>query len=205
MTRGWRAVRRAVLRRRRLLAALCAGVAVLAGVSAVSAPSPPVVDVVVAARDLAAGTRLAASDLTTASYAPGTAPARLAADATGRVLASPLTAGEPVTDVRLVGPLLTEGEPDLVAVPVRLPDSGMVALLEVGDHIDLVASGPQDGGAGRIADDVRVLAIPSVEVDPPGGSTMPGRLVVVGAAVEEVDAISGAAVRSFVTYTWSSR
>ena len=194
-----------MLRRRRVLAALCAGVAVLAGVSAVTAPPAPTVDVVVAARDLPAGARLTADDLTTASYVPSAAPAGLVPDAAGRLLASPLTTGEPVTEVRLVGPLLTEGEPDLVAVPVRLPDSGMVGLLEVGDQIDLVAVDPQDGGAGQVAGDVRVLAIPSVEVDPPGGSTMPGRLVVVGAAADEVDAISGAAVTSFVTYAWSSR
>jgi Flp pilus assembly protein CpaB len=50
-------------RTRRPLAALCAGLAVLLAVERLRPPDPPVVEVVVAARDLALGTELRAADL----------------------------------------------------------------------------------------------------------------------------------------------
>lgn len=200
-----RSVRRAVLRRRRLLAALLTAVAVAAGLQAVAAPPPPSESVLVAARDLPAGVVIAAADLQPVAFAPGSAPDGVAADAVGQVLAAPLRRGEPVTDVRLVGPALTEGTPGVTAVPVRLPDAGMVALLDVGDRIDLVAADPQAGGAEVVAYDVPVLAIPGAAADSPGDSSLPGRLVVVGAEPTEVGAIADAAVRAFVTYTWASR
>jgi hypothetical protein len=199
-----RPVRRAVLRRRRLIAALLTAVAVAAGVQAVAGPAPPTVPVLVAARDLPAGAELAAADLETVRFAPGSAPAGVARDPVGQVLAAPLRRGEAVTDVRLVGPELTEGQPGLVGVPVRLPDPGMVALLDVGDRIDLVATDPQAGGASVVAADVPVLAIPAAD-DQAGASGLPGRLVVVGAEAGQVGPLAEATVRAFVTFTWPGR
>jgi Flp pilus assembly protein CpaB len=190
-----------VLRRRRPLAALLTAVAVAAGVHAAAGPAPASVPVVVAARDLPAGASLSGSDLRTVRFAPGSAPEGIVADPVGQVLAGPLRAGEPVTDVRLVGPGLTSGRPDLVAVPVRLPDPGMVALLHVGDRIDLVATDPQQGGARVVAGGVPVLAIPAAD-DAATASGLPGRLVVVGATADQVGPLADATVRSFVTYTW---
>jgi Flp pilus assembly protein CpaB len=199
-----RPVRRAVLRRRRLIAALLTGIAVAAGVHAAAGPAPATVPVQVAARDLPAGARIGAADLETVRFAPGSAPEAAADDPVGEVLAAPLRSGEPVTDVRLVGPELTAGRPDLVAVPVRLPDPGMVALLDVGDRIDLLATDPQAGGATAVATDVPVLAIPGAD-DQTSASGLPGRLVVVGAEATEVNALAEAVVRSVVTYTWRDR
>ena len=196
-----RPVRRAVLRRRRLIAALLAGTGVAAGIHAATGPAPPTVPVLVAARDLPAGAELAADDLATVRFAPGSEPAGTADDPEGQVLAAPLRAGEPVTDVRLVGPDLTAGLPGRAAVPVRLPDPGMVALLDVGDHIDLLATDPQNGGATVVAADVPVLAVPGL-ADTTTASGLPGRLIVVGAEAGEVDAIADAAVRQVMTYTW---
>jgi Flp pilus assembly protein CpaB len=202
LTDRLRPVRRAVLRRRRPIAALLAGLAVAATVHAVAAPEPPSVPVLVAARDLPAGAELASEDLVTVRFAPGSAPEQVARDPVGQVLAAPLRRGEPVTDVRLVGPELTAGEPGLTAVPVRLPDPGMVALLDVGDRIDLVASDPQAGGADVVAADVPVLAIPAAD-DQTGAAGLPGRLVVVGAETSQVTPLAEASVRSFVTFTWA--
>ncbi|MFA6575455.1 MAG: pilus assembly protein CpaB, partial [Nocardioides sp.] len=132
-------------------------------------------------------------------------PDDLAADAVGRTLAAPLRRGEPVTAVRLVGPLLTDGSPGLVATPVRLPDGGMVALLEVGDRVDLLAADPRAGDAEVVAAGLPVLAIPDeAESEGVTASGLPGRLVVVGAQPDEVPRIASAAVRAFVTFTWSS-
>src|SRR6476661_8890051 len=104
-----RSVRRAVLTRRRLLAGVLAAVAVASGVRAATAEAPPAVAVLVAAHDLPAGTVLGPDDLARAAYSPGSVPDGLASAPAGRTLAAPLRAGEPVTDVRLVGPALTDG------------------------------------------------------------------------------------------------
>lgn len=192
-----RPVRRAVLARRRLLAALLTAVAVAAGLHAATAPPPAQVPVRVASRDLPAGAVLGAGDLRTVGFAPGSVPDGLAVDAAGRTLAAPLRAGEPVTDLRLVGPALTDGYPGRTAVPVRLPDGGMVDLLRVGDRVDLISADPQGGGAEVVATGVPVLAIPAAS--DAGSSGLTGRLVVVGADPADVARIADAAVRTFVT------
>ena len=159
--RRWRTLRRHVLARRRPLAAACAAVAVLVGLRVGAGPPPPTVAVPVAARDLSAGSVVGSADLTTAAFAPGTEPSGLADDPVGRVLAAPVGAGEPVTDVRLVGAGLAEAHADLIVVPVRLPDAGVVALLRLGDRIDLLAADPGSGEATPVADDVLVLVVPA--------------------------------------------
>lgn len=197
-----RPLRRAVLARRRLLAALLTAAAVAAGLHAATAAPPAEVPVLVAARDLDSGSVLTAADVRTVGFAPGSAPTGAVPDPVGRTLAAPLRAGEPVTDVRLVGPALTDGYPGLVAVPVRLPDAGMAGLLEVGDRIDLVAADPQRPTAAVVATDLPVLALPD---GPPetGATGLSGRLVVVGASPAEVTRIADAAVRAFVTIAFA--
>src|SRR6478735_5182887 len=197
-----RAVRRAVLARRRLLAALLTAVAVAAGLHAASAEPPPEVAVLVAARDLPAGAVVGAHDVRRVGFAPGSVPAGLARDPAGRTLAAPMRAGEPLTDVRLVGPALTDGYPGLVAVPVRLPDAGMAGLLRVGDRIDLVSADPQGRSAETVAADVPVLALPDTPTEV-GAAGLSGRLVVVGAQPSEVSQIADASVRTFVTIAFA--
>jgi Flp pilus assembly protein CpaB len=197
-----RRVRRAVLARRRLLAAALTAIAVAAGLRASAEPPAASVPVRVARHDLPAGAVLSDRDLRVADFSPGTPPADLADSPVGRTLAAPLRAGEAVTDVRLVGPALTDGYPGLAAVPVRLPDAGMVDLLRVGDRIDLVSADPQGGGASVVASDVPVLALPagSPRVTATGLS---GSLVVVGAPPDEVADIADASVRTFLTLAFS--
>src|SRR4051812_31367650 len=171
-----RPVRRAVLARRRLLAALLTAVAVATGLHAATATPPAEVPVVVAARDLPSGTVLGDEDLRTVGFRPGSVPAGVAAAPAGRTLAAPLRAGEPVTDVRLVGPSLIEGYPGLAAVPVRLPDAAMADLLAVGDRVDLVSADPQRSGATVVASGVPVLALPAGDGEV-GAAGLTGRLV----------------------------
>ncbi|WP_182525766.1 SAF domain-containing protein [Nocardioides dongkuii] len=197
-----RAVRRAVLARRRLLAAVLTAVAVAAGLQAATAPPPATRSVTVAARDLPAGSVIGAGDLTTSAFAPGSVPADLVAEPVGGVLAAPLRRGEPVTDVRLVGPALTAGRPDLVALPVRLPDAAMAGLLRAGDVVDLVAADPQGGKPALVASGVPVLALPDAATGP-GTDGLSGRLVVVGARPADVPGIADAAIRLYLTYSFA--
>ena len=191
-----------MLRRRRPLATVLAGIAVATGIHAAAAPPPPRVPLLVAARDLPAGIVLAADDLSEVAFPPDSVPDDVAAAPVGRVLAAPLRRGEAVTDVRLVGPGLAEGHPDVTALPVRLPDAAMVDLLRVGDRVDLLATDPQGGGASVVATDVPVLAIPRASPDGEGAG-LAGRLVVVGADEEEVTRIADAAVRYFLTFAFA--
>lgn len=200
------AVRRAVLRRRRLLSALFAAAAVLAGVRAVS-PAPPATEsVLTAAHDLPSGTVLDPDDLVTRQLPAGSAPDGLASgsDAVGRTVAAPLRRGEPVTDVRLVGPSLLEGYPGLVAVPVRIPDAGAAALLEVGDRVDLLATDPTGTEpAAVIAAAAQVIALPAPDEASNGIGAVTGRLIVVATTGTVAGELAAQAVRGFLSLALS--
>ena len=192
-----RTVRRAVLRRRRLLSALCVGGAVLLGLQAAAPAPPPTVLVLTAARDLPAGTVLRGADVAPVRFRPDSAPdgrpGRTAV--VGRTLAAPLRRGEPVTDVRLVGPSLLRGYPGLVAVPARVPDPGTVALLRVGDRVDLMVT-ETDGTSSRLlAGGVPVLALPADADVTAAPAVASGRLVVFGTSPALAGAVTAAAVR----------
>ena len=190
--------RRRVLAHRRLIAFVCAAAAVLLGVQATRPPPPPSDIVLVAARDLPSGTVLGADDLTEAAYAAGTAPTSLDPRPFGRTLAAPLRRGEPVTDLRLVSPALTDGYPGLAAYPVRIPDAGAVGLLRVGDRIDVLATDPESGEATTVLVDAPVLALPS----PDSGAAaegLAGRLVVLGVPESTLTRIGAASVTQFLS------
>jgi hypothetical protein len=156
----------------------------------------------VAARDLGAGVVLRAGDLTTARFAPGTVPAGHIRDPVGRQLAGPLRRGQPVTDAALLGPALVRDRPDMVAVPVRLPDTAMAELLRVGDEVDVVAADPQGGPASTVAREALVLALPPPPADA-AADGLPGRLVVLGLRDADVTTVSSASVTRFLTVAWS--
>lgn len=191
-----------VLSRRRLLAAVLTVVAVLAGFRAVAAPPPPTVTVTVAGRDLPAGTFLRPQDLTTAKFAQGTPPDGLAKAPVGRMLAAAVRRGEPITDARLLGPRLDDGHPGLVAMPVRLPDGAMAALLRAGDSIDLLAADPQGGAPLEVADAALVLAVPRGSEDT-AADGLPGRLVVLGVPQADVAGVAQASVTRFLAFSYS--
>ncbi len=202
VTRRRRALRRAVLARRRPLAALLAAVAVLVALQELRPTAPPTERVPTAARDLPAGSVLGHDDVRIVDYAEGTAPAGLARDPVGRTLAAPLRAGEPVTDVRLVGPSLVAAYPGSAVMPVRLPDAAMAALLRVGDEIDLLTADPQGAAAGRVvASDLTVVALPDSTAADDG--VLPGRLVVVAAPQSSIEEVAQAAVTGFLTFAFS--
>lgn len=203
-------IRRGVLSHRRLLAALLMGTAVLAGLRAVAPPAPPTVAVLVAAEDLPAGRVLTSDDLLEVPWAEGTEPSGAVEDPVGDTLASPVRRGEPLTDVRLVGPGLLRAGADEVALPVRIPDAQSVGLLEVGDRIDLVAGDPasHEPVGTTVARGVLVLALPSggsagSAATGPIGPAGSGRLVVVALTPEVAESVVGHAARGLLAVALS--
>ncbi|WP_326645022.1 RcpC/CpaB family pilus assembly protein [Streptosporangium sp. NBC_01755] len=161
-----RALRRLLGRRHRLLSALVAALAMGCAVLALR-PDTASVIVLTAARDLPGGV-LKGTDLTPAALRPGTVPdgaLRPGTPFAGKILAGPARRGEPLTDVRLLGPgLLAAHAPGTVATPVRVADPETARLLSPGDVVDVLAAATStwDGTAPAmtVAEDVTVLATP---------------------------------------------
>jgi Flp pilus assembly protein CpaB len=181
---------------RRLLAAgLAAGAVALALQAAEPAPEPTA-PVVVAAAELRGGLALTTGNLELVDMPPDLVPAGAVASieaAVGHVLAGPMRTGEPLTDVRLIGPgLLTGWGADLVATPVRVADPGVAALVRPGDHIDLYATPATGlGPAAVVAAQVPVLAIPAAADD---ALLAEGALLLVGTTTRQAASLAEAAV-----------
>lgn len=183
-----RSLRRAVRLRRRLLAGGLAAGSVAIGLGVVSPPPPPTAPVVVAASDLPGGGVLDSADLVVRDFDPATVPAGAAASPQhllGRVLTGPVRAGEPLTDVRVVGPGLLRGYgPGVVAAPVRIADADAVALLRADDRVDVLAPDPR----GLLPPSTAVAGAPVVAVPRPRGelgTAASGALVVLAVPVSD--------------------
>ncbi len=169
-----------------------------------AASAGPSAHVVVAARDLAAGTELAVADLRVVSMPAGIVPAGSsgrAAGLIGRVAAGAIRRGEVLTDARLAGPGLAAGlDPDETAVPVRVADPDAAALVRAGDRVDVLGTPVAPDGtqatAGQtvmVASAVRVLAVLRSR-DPADGVVL---VVATGQAAART--LAGAAVRHRLT------
>lgn len=127
--------------------------------------------VTVARTDLPAGTVLSAEHLAPRSWPPDVVPDGVVSSPdllTGRVLAAGVRAGEPVTDVRLVGAGLTSLlPPGQVGVPVRPADLAVTALVRTGDRVDVLATAPDAATAEVVAAAALVLATPAPADDGP--------------------------------------
>lgn len=122
--------------------------------------SADLVDVIVAASDLPPGATLGAEDLSVSALPSDYLPPGVvltADDAVGRTIAGAMSAGEPLTQSRLVatGPR-TDG---LHTVPVRLADAEAATLLAPGSVIDLVLAS-RDSTPRVVAEGVQVVTVP---------------------------------------------
>ncbi len=160
--------------------------------------------VVVATHDLAPGHVLSAEDLRVVERESHTVPAgavTASGDATGRSLAAGMRTGEPLTDVRLVGPALAvaaTGVSGATAVPVRLADADVADLLHPGDTVDVLALGDKRGGVNVIASGATVLVVQPA--DPKRRSE--GRVVVLGLPSEQATAVASASLAQSITVTF---
>lgn len=172
---------------RRWLAAGLLAAAVAVGLQ-VLAPEPVGgVSVLVAARDVPAGTTLSAGDVRRVRWTPSAVPAVAVRDGevSGEVVASALSAGELLTTTRLLGPGLLAGrDGDEVAAPVRLADAQVSALLRPGARIDVLAAVDGDRTARTVARGATVLAVPAAAAQSRGLLTGTGDAS--GAAADSV-------------------
>ena len=210
LTTSLRELRRAIGRRRRLLSAgLMAGSMAFA-ISALAPAAPPTVTVLAAAHDLEGGAAVEASDLRAVTLPAGAVPDGVASDAArllGRVLAAPVRAGEPITDVRLIGASLLAGSGHrMVAAPVRMADAESARLLRPGDAIDVLATEltAETGASGArlVAAGVRVVVVPDAGESSLGGTGFgEGALVVLATTSETAARLASAAVTSRLSLT----
>jgi Flp pilus assembly protein CpaB len=195
---GWR---RTALLRRAAAGLLAATALVLALVPAQGSPGTPVV---VAARDLPSGTPLVEADLAVVTWPTRLVPAGALlrpAEAGGRTLAGAARAGEPLTDVRLVGPeaAVRPAGTD-AAVPVRLADPDVARLLVAGSRVDVVTPGPAAERPVVLAADAAVLTVLAAEPEP-GGRNPPGRLVLVALPRADAARVAAASLTDQVAVT----
>lgn len=157
-------VRRArlfVLRYRRIIAALCAGLCVLVFGQAMSAGT---ITIVVASTGLTAGTTLSEEHLALREY-----PSRLVPDqaihsideALGETLNGPGAAGEPITRTRLRANQI-EVDPGLVTLPLRIDDQVSLGGAQTGDRVSILAIAAEERPT-ILARDVLVVSVTSHE------------------------------------------
>ena len=176
-------IRRILSRHRRSLAAVCAGLAVAAGLGSASKPPARTVVVIAAARDLPASATLTAADLRAVALPTDAVPSgaiTVARDAIGRTTSGPLRDGEPLTDVQLDDGQLARPATGLVAAPVRLADAQAAQLLRPGERVDVLAAAARPDAAVAdaatvVAADVAVVALPGEA--PPGAANEPGNVI----------------------------
>ncbi|MFC8733490.1 SAF domain-containing protein [Luteimicrobium sp. NPDC057192] len=169
---------RAFWRARFAVAALCCGLAATLVVGALRPAPPATVPVVVAARDVPAGSTLDAHDVRVARVAAALAPRtayRASDDATGRTTSVALAAGTVVSPgLVAAGAVAASAPKGRVVVALPLDDDPAAALLGAGDHVDLLAS-TTDGATGAdLADagtDGAVAGAASSAADDAGAGT----------------------------------
>ncbi|GGL19220.1 flagellar basal body P-ring biosynthesis protein [Sphaerisporangium melleum] len=204
-------------RRRRLVAVVLAALAT-ACVGLAVRPAPTVA-VLAAARDLHAGP-LAPSDLAAVRLPEEAVPdgaLRPGARVAGRVLATPARRGEPITDLRMLGPALVDAYgPGLLAAPIRVTDAAAARLLRPGDVIDVIASAspswddaPPAAGAApypraaTVAQAVTVIALPRAASSdsPEAAMTESGALVVLAATPDQATRLAQAGTTAQLSIT----
>ncbi|MFF5110433.1 RcpC/CpaB family pilus assembly protein [Streptosporangium sp. NPDC000509] len=198
-----RALRRFLGRRHRLIATVVAASAMGCAILALRQDTASVT-VLVAARDLSGGV-LGTADLIPAPLRPGTVPdgaLRPGTPFAGKVLTGPARRGEPLTDVRLLGPgLLAAHGRGTVATPVRVADPETARLLSPGDTVDvLAATSAWEGTAPAtvVAEDVTVLATPA-------GESERGALVVLATTPAQATELASAQAGGRISITIGPR
>lgn len=194
---------------RRLVAGVLAVAAVVTALR--GDPDSERVAVVVAAHDLQPGVVLTSQDLEISEREAGAVPEGTqtsVASVAGRTLAGPMRAGEPLTDVRILGPRLAEsaaGMEDARIVPLRLADPGVAGLLREGDRVDVLtvapepqSTTPQNPRAAILATDAVVVLVTTPEND----RNQRERVVMIALPREDATRVAAASLTDAITVTF---
>ncbi|MEF2143899.1 MAG: Flp pilus assembly protein CpaB [Desulfovibrionaceae bacterium] len=170
------------------------------------AAKPATVNVVVAARDLPRGALLTADTLKTAPFLPESLPARTfsaPAELEGRVLASPLAANDPVTELRLAPDNIRAGGVSALITPGRRAMTvkgnkvmGLAGFVRPGNRVDVLVTlitGEQDSQpvTKLVLSNVLVLATgEQFEASPEGGEPSPVDTYTLEVTVEESERLA---------------
>ena len=185
-----------------------AALVVLAAVAALrSDPHGDQTDIVVAARDLAPGIELTATDIHLERRSAATVPdgSQSAVDkVVGSTLAGPARRGEVLTDVRLLGPRLAQSAvgPDARIVPLHLADTALLDLVRPGDVVDVLAApegDDEDATPMVVATDAIVVL---VSEKPTGARTGGDRVLLVALPAHAANDVAGATLMQAVTLTF---
>ena len=191
------------VRTRRIIAALLVLLAAAAALR--SDPAGAHRPAVVASRDLDAGTALTAADVRVENRPAATLPDGTQADAgtvVGALPAGPVRRGEVITDLRLLGPHLTEAAagPGARVVPLQLAQSAMLDVVRHGDVVDIVAAPKSEaGGNPRIVATDAVVVLISPDSGGIGGSG--DRVVLVALPAVAATAVAAATLVHTITLT----
>lgn len=189
----------------------------IALVHALQPPDVATTEVFVAARDLPSGVALQDDDLERRALQNSALPPNAVTDVTGlinHVLTAGIQTGEVFTRTRVLSRkgAAESVEAGLLSTPVRVADTGAVALLEPGDHVDILAtssgldaSNSTPTPATLVAIDATVLSIPQSRTDPNRGpfgssgstsvSSQSGALIVLATTLSTARALAAAGAR----------
>jgi Flp pilus assembly protein CpaB len=182
------------------------GLVVLAAAAALRAdPHGDQTDVVVAARDLAPGIELTDADVRLETRSAATIPDGSQSDSAtlvGSTLAGPARRGEVLTDVRVLGPRLTESiaGPDARIVSLHLADPALLDLIRPGDVVDVLAAKQEQDARPQVVASEAVVVTVSEKPKGPGGAD--DRVVLVALPGQEANAVAGVALVQTVTLTF---
>jgi Flp pilus assembly protein CpaB len=175
-------------------------------------PSDGRADVVVAARDLAPGIELVASDLRIESRSATTLPDGSQTNANqliGATLAGPARRGEVLTDVRVLSSRLADASvgPDARVVPVHLADAALLDLVRPGDVVDVLAVSDSAGSAmadGSAVPGPRVVATDAVVVLVSARTKEAARdgVVLIALPITAANDVAGASLSQAITLTF---
>lgn len=172
---------------------LSAVLAVVALAMVASPPPEPTTEVVVAARALQGGTTLTTDDVRLERLPSRWLPPDAITDLSsvvGKVLVVGLSPPGVLTPSLVLGQRSTA--PGRALVPVRLAETGVLALLRVGDTVDVIGVGA-DGQTAVIASGARVAALPTLaDAGPLDANSPRGALIVLDVPAAQASSVSGA-------------
>lgn len=202
---GW--ARTVVIRRVGAAALACLALALLVRGDPGSDRSP----VVVAAHDLQPGRVLTDSDVELVQREAGSLPdgtVTAVSEVSGHTLSGPTRAGEPLTDLRVLGPRLAAaaaGVEDARIVPLRLADPAVAELLREGDRVDILTVDPDMPSNPDRTPDATILAAGAVVVlvtPSTTGREQRDRVVMLALPASEATTVAAASLTHAITVTF---